>query len=503
MEKRLLEHFYMPDCFNSTQEFHQYQNQFILVFKLNETLISKSYSTLSALLNVNEQNFKRRRFVACVGRNSRQVLADSDCDPSTRPPTEDYCPLPANFAQSIPRLQFRFCEQPASTTSTYHEVFNEIGKQTGEHHLLTSQSSPSNSISTDTIVWRVGTWSRCYCDNSRKAYIARRLVLCVRQFPITNYEPGKQNWQHISDQYCLQARLAKPAEAKPCNPGGDYLVGSECGTPDLYPSYELTNLSTMHTGDQSVPYEQSTLPTTSVNSQPISTFILPLKPTVPLLSTATLDQSSSSYEQSHYIVSTPTYDPSSNQIFDYWEWTEWSKCSVPCGNGTQYRSPLCSNGKHCNPLRKPRPEFQSCFRFCDYFQWRHTEWSECSVTCGQGVQTRNVECYDWTGTSVSQRFCEPDRKPAAKKKCQEKDCKLKWSTEPWSEVHIENSLRLISIKHFSLPFLCFVYPVFFCFSFFVFPPIPSNQPTTLTLFAFVSLVASCLPFLSAAVFVLS
>ncbi|KAI5608567.1 A disintegrin and metalloproteinase with thrombospondin motifs 7 [Silurus asotus] len=137
-----------------------------------------------------------------------------------------------------------------------------------------------------------------------------------------------------------------------------------------------------------------------------------------------------------------------------WWAGEWQKCSTSCGgSGLTKRTVVCIRSlgleKHeallpgeCHQL--PRPESIS---HCNTHiscpaDWTTGNWSECSVSCSNGVQTREVTC-SWN-TMVD---CDPQAKPASVKPCKNEDCPTNidsdWSGSGSSSKEVFNEINSI------------------------------------------------------------
>ncbi|MGH0170561.1 UNVERIFIED_CONTAM: hypothetical protein FKN15_059396 [Acipenser sinensis] len=143
----------------------------------------------------------------------------------------------------------------------------------------------------------------------------------------------------------------------------------------------------------------------------------------------------------------------------WWE-GEWQKCSASCGDtGLMKRTVLCIQSVGTDEQRAlqpsecqhiPRPEaIAHCNREqpCPA-QWTVGNWSECSETCGGGIQRRAVGCNKNTGAD-----CEPREKPISETTCNPQPCPKKveifgseWSGSGSSSKELFNEIDFIPNK---------------------------------------------------------
>ncbi|XP_043912834.1 A disintegrin and metalloproteinase with thrombospondin motifs 14 isoform X3 [Protopterus annectens] len=95
----------------------------------------------------------------------------------------------------------------------------------------------------------------------------------------------------------------------------------------------------------------------------------------------------------------------------------------------------------CDGSKKPKPIRRRCnLQECSQAVWNTDEWGACSKTCGKlGVQTRVVQCaqqlQNGTRQAVPAKYCGGDR-PEARRPCNRSPCPLQWRTGAWSQCSV-------------------------------------------------------------------
>uniref|UniRef100_A0AAX7TEK0 ADAM metallopeptidase with thrombospondin type 1 motif, 14 n=1 Tax=Astatotilapia calliptera TaxID=8154 RepID=A0AAX7TEK0_ASTCA len=95
----------------------------------------------------------------------------------------------------------------------------------------------------------------------------------------------------------------------------------------------------------------------------------------------------------------------------------------------------------CETSKKPKPIRKRCnTQDCSQPTWVVEEWSPCSKTCGKlGYQTRVVQCiqalHNGTNKVVHSKHCT-DERPEIRKACNHTVCPAQWRTGAWSQCSV-------------------------------------------------------------------
>ncbi|XP_063314735.1 A disintegrin and metalloproteinase with thrombospondin motifs 3 isoform X1 [Pelobates fuscus] len=95
----------------------------------------------------------------------------------------------------------------------------------------------------------------------------------------------------------------------------------------------------------------------------------------------------------------------------------------------------------CEANKKPKPIRRMCnLQECTQPLWIAEEWEHCTKSCGNsGYQIRVVRCiqplHDGTNRSVHSKYCNGDR-PESRRPCNRTPCPAQWKTGAWSECSV-------------------------------------------------------------------
>ncbi|XP_073695633.1 A disintegrin and metalloproteinase with thrombospondin motifs 3 [Garra rufa] len=96
---------------------------------------------------------------------------------------------------------------------------------------------------------------------------------------------------------------------------------------------------------------------------------------------------------------------------------------------------------YCDVNKKPKPIRRMCnLQDCTQPQWITEEWEHCTKTCGSlGYQIRTVRCvqflHEGTNRSIHSKYCSGE-KPEIRRPCNRLPCPAQWRTGPWSECSV-------------------------------------------------------------------
>ncbi|XP_015199263.2 thrombospondin type-1 domain-containing protein 4 [Lepisosteus oculatus] len=124
----------------------------------------------------------------------------------------------------------------------------------------------------------------------------------------------------------------------------------------------------------------------------------------------------------------------------FWDIGEWSECSKTCGLGMQHRQVLCrqvyanrtftTQANRCQHLERPETTSSCQLKICSEWEIR-TDWSPCSVPCGVGQKNREVRCVSNVGDIVADEECNMKLRPEDVENCDMGPCAKSWFFTEW------------------------------------------------------------------------
>ncbi|XP_042342790.1 thrombospondin type-1 domain-containing protein 4-like [Plectropomus leopardus] len=124
----------------------------------------------------------------------------------------------------------------------------------------------------------------------------------------------------------------------------------------------------------------------------------------------------------------------------FWDIGEWSECSKTCGLGMQHRQVLCRqiyanrtlnvHTSRCRHLERPEIASTCQLKICSEWQIR-SEWTACSVPCGLGQRSREVRCVSNVGDFVPDEECNMNLRPIDVENCDMGPCAKSWFYTEW------------------------------------------------------------------------
>ncbi|KAI9551632.1 hypothetical protein GHT06_021967 [Daphnia sinensis] len=144
--------------------------------------------------------------------------------------------------------------------------------------------------------------------------------------------------------------------------------------------------------------------------------------------------------------------PCQTQCILRWRVIHHSECSAHCGMGVRNVTKQCEqeslepqqhhqqqrpysnivpvDDRHCRHLNDPPPDTEPCKGPCHSAHWQFHPWSQCSLTCGGGIQTRKAHCVDLNGRVIADSNCPLEEK-VLRQSCHMESCP-RWEVGEWT-----------------------------------------------------------------------
>ncbi|OWF45972.1 Thrombospondin type-1 domain-containing protein 4 [Mizuhopecten yessoensis] len=128
----------------------------------------------------------------------------------------------------------------------------------------------------------------------------------------------------------------------------------------------------------------------------------------------------------------------------YWRIAGFTNCTEPCGRGNQQTKVVCMKRNtnvivtidNCDPNLRPATQTIACNMNICPPAWHTQNWTDCSVTCGEGMQTREVVCRQRVSAThivtVAASRCGGEERPQSARSCKAPAC-ASWKAEDWRD----------------------------------------------------------------------
>eukprot|EP00057_Strongylocentrotus_purpuratus_P017215 XP_011671689.1 PREDICTED: thrombospondin type-1 domain-containing protein 4 isoform X2 [Strongylocentrotus purpuratus] len=333
----------------------------------------------------------RETIVQCISENSFYIADDSMCNSDFRPASRRKAcniePCPPVWEEGEWSACSRTCGEgrqmrPVTCKQKLTQSVTRpvpLDQCIGLAKPLTTQTCNDEVACTS---WRTGSWGQCSAECGEGD--RRRELLCVNE-----------DRNEVPESEC--SHLPRPDETQSCN-------GGPCQTSWFTNDWSTQCSSNCGSGTLSRGVLCSTEGTTA----------------------GAVPDGQCSGQQKPDEVKTCTEAPCGPK----WFTSEWSRCSVGCGTGTQTRSVVCVSSDvsptilptyQC-PVSRPQTSQQCEETECAGVHWFTSEWSECSQSCGGGYRTRHVKCLD--GLMQPSTECEIIERPGLRQSCNIQQCHI-------------------------------------------------------------------------------
>uniref|UniRef100_H3B3P8 ADAM metallopeptidase with thrombospondin type 1 motif 20 n=1 Tax=Latimeria chalumnae TaxID=7897 RepID=H3B3P8_LATCH len=377
------------------------------------------------------------------GRVTRQVICtnyhhhidENLCDPEDRPTQEQEC--------SMPRCPSTYNRFPTNQDSIAH--FPQLDYP--QPHIDRSQQDSAkhwNIPSSGGSQWRTGPWGAC--SSTCTGGFQRRVVVC-------------QDGDGRNANFCDER--VKPAESRHCDSGPcprwTHWSWGECtrscggGTRTRVVICQLPNGQRLNDHSCEVLEKPPDREQCNMNAclAEASWYRGPWKSCSVTCGKGTKsrdvycvneEQAAVKEEACMHLKRPRTHKPCRAGRCPSWKANRWKECSVTCGEGIQRREVFCRlkgvgpvNEAMCDPLAQPIGTQGCQLSDCLHYEWLVDEWQECSAACGEGERERNVVCAEQNKNHVNESYCDLSAKPLSREKCTKVHCEYIWITGDWSQ----------------------------------------------------------------------